>query len=156
MSCSPVVPADLQARGGEDGPLPQWSVYQPSSAKALFGEPHANPVDLLAAYPWPPVEPVNVSVALVLIPRIVPLYGADDEVASHVLLVTVGQEDAVAVVAKAPWYSLQRGSSAVMCSMSVMSCSPVGVLRCTLQTEPETAIMLLSQTFCYNSLDYRL
>ena len=71
------------------------------SESSLFGEPHANSVDLLSAYPWPPVEPVNVSVAFVLIPRIVPLYGADDEVASHVLLVTVGQEDAVAVVAEA-------------------------------------------------------
>ena len=72
------------------------------SESSLFSEPHANPVDLLPAYPWSPVEPVDISVALVLIARVVPLHRAYDEVASHVLLVTVGQEDAVAVVAEAP------------------------------------------------------
>jgi hypothetical protein len=48
------------------------------------------------------VEPVDISVALVFIARVVPLHRAYDVIASHVLLVIVGQEDAVAVVTEAP------------------------------------------------------
>ena len=79
---------------------------------SVFGEPHANPVDLLAAYPWSPVKPVNIRPAVLLISRIVALYGADDEVASHVFFVTVSKQDAVAVVAEA---SLVLFAARVVC-----------------------------------------
>lgn len=104
------------------------------SESSVFGEPHADPVDLLSAYPWPPVEPVNISVALVLIPMIVPLHRAYDVVAPHVLLMTVSEQDAVPVVAEASLVLFAAG----VCCVDVFDFVHVMFSLCVIARPPRT------------------
>tara|TARA_A100001515_G_scaffold78315_1_gene62199 strand:- start:2004 stop:2492 length:489 start_codon:yes stop_codon:yes gene_type:complete len=67
----------------------------------ISGKPSPNPVDPLTSYPWNPMEPVDICPTVILVKRVVPLHGANEEVSSIGPLVAFSEQDAIAVVAVA-------------------------------------------------------